>query len=111
VALRRFPLLLWRRGAGRGGRYSQRARHMNWCGNPLRRPHEPWHRECSGASSPQPSPPKEERENDSPVPHVHEMPVRCREDGRIPRTSPPTSPTCQPVVFAPLSEPDACLAA
>ena len=42
---RRFPLLLWRRGAGRGGRRAQAARQIYWCGNPLACRHEPQHRE------------------------------------------------------------------
>jgi hypothetical protein len=46
----RFPLLLWRRRAERGGRRSPAARHINWCGNPLECRHEPQYREW--ASSP-----------------------------------------------------------
>ena len=58
-----FPLLLWRRGAGRGGRSSHPARQICWGGSPLECCQEPQHRQW--ASSPQPSPPKEERENPS----------------------------------------------
>ena len=40
---RRFPLLLWRRGAGRGGRRFQPARQRYGCGKPLKYRHEPQH--------------------------------------------------------------------
>ena len=67
---RRFPLLLWRRGPGRGGRYSRAPGQVSEIGTPReghcgRCPRNEW-----WASSPQPSPPEEER-----VPKAGERPV------------------------------------
>src|ERR1035438_4870579 len=59
----RFPLLLWRRGTGREGRRSPSPCQIDWCRKPLE--FRPNHSIEHGASSPQPSPPEEEREQDT----------------------------------------------
>src|ERR1035438_8506667 len=64
----RFPLLLWRRGTGRGGRRSPSACQIDWCRNPLECC--PNHSIEHGASSPQLSPPREERGHDLPVSEI-----------------------------------------
>jgi hypothetical protein len=51
------------------------------------------------ASSPQPSPQKEERENHSPVARVRQLRVRSNEDGRTPITSPPAVNRLQKAAF------------
>jgi hypothetical protein len=64
----RFPLLLWRRGTGRGGRRSPSPCQIDWCRNPQEC--RPNHSIEHGASSPQPSPPREEREQNPPLSEI-----------------------------------------
>jgi hypothetical protein len=70
---RRFPLLLWRRGSGRGGRACQPPACVPEIGLPLES--HPGLRDEPWASSPQPSPPKEERE--SPPAGVSQRRIGC----------------------------------
>ena len=65
------PLLLWRRGTGRGGRRSQPECQTHRWGNLLESHHEPQHRDW--VSSPQPSPPEEERENHPPTVRIRQL--------------------------------------
>src|ERR1035437_9971157 len=81
-----LPLLLWRRGSGRGG--PSPFSLLRFVGT-LQRGAAPiylawWLRPTT--SSPWPSPPKEERET-APRPVSTEMRVRCSEDGRTPGTA------------------------
>ena len=76
-----FSLLLWRRGTGRGGRRSQPACQTYWGSQPLDCRHEPQHRDW--ASSPQPSPPEEERGNHSPAVRIRQMLARISSRVRL----------------------------